>query len=257
MASHFSDIGFHFDSKEDMEDFLGWAFFEQSRELRLPWGRVALYQQENGLQYWFPLNEDGEALDQNFHFASSLRNKISILSCIVEDVAGQSGLYHCEIDLDEGDGYTIPEVPINLYLPAAGYLGPFEPGLACTAQLACYAETLTVYDTLEAHGVAIKSGEAIMAAESFIPSGTFGLEGDTAFKPSSRAIISGVVEGAERLNNSATGLPFDHLQVRSLGIRYDVLADPRLYDALPQPGAVVEGQFWMTALVWPEEGKAE
>ena len=53
MADHFSDIGFHFESVEDMEAFLMSVFPEQTTVCELPIGKLAFYAQENdGVLYW-------------------------------------------------------------------------------------------------------------------------------------------------------------------------------------------------------------
>jgi len=36
-----------------------------------------------------------------------------------------------------------------------------------------------------------------------------------------------------------------------------VLVDPVLYDVLPQPGDIIQGVFWVSALVWKEDKNDE
>lgn len=253
MADHFSDIGFHFESVEDMEAFLMSVFPEQTTVCELPIGKLAFYAQENGLRWCFILDNENEVLDHNFHFMSGNNNPVRVMECLQSDTNGTSGLFRCEIDLDEGDGYDIPEVPINLYLPVSSTAGAWEKGTPAMAQIACYAESMEVYSDRLGYEQALRDGSAWMAAEGFIPSGTFHPRGDANFQQDARAILSGVVEYAERLTNEATQMQFDHLQVRCLGITFDVLADPELYDALPEIGSIIHGEFWMTALVLREE----
>ncbi len=257
MASRLTDIGFNFEDRQDRYDFLTWAYTEQAEVYEQPLWKMAVYQQESGIQCWFPLNEEGEPADYNFHYVSGRYNPIRVMKCLQSDTEGKSGLYACEVDLDEGNGDGIPEVPINLFLPAAELMGPLEPGGEYEAQIACFAETITVYRSKKEHEAAVKKGSVTMAAEGFIPSGTFGLQGDMDFEPSPRAIISGIVEKVERKINDYTGQCFDYLQVYCLGMDYDVLVDPILYDGLPETGAVVHGLFWMSALVWEKENTIE
>ncbi len=99
MAIHFSDIGFDFKNEEELYPFLDWAF-ERAEIYELPLGRAALYQPEpDGLQFWFPVDEEGNALDWNFHFESSQVNDIQVMECLALERGGMSGLYRCEIGL--------------------------------------------------------------------------------------------------------------------------------------------------------------
>lgn len=256
MASHFSDIGFHFEETEDLYRFLDIAV--QSAEVfELPGGSAALYQQDTGLQYWFPLDEEGEPEDYNFHFASGLVNDIRVLECLQADVEGQSGMYRCEIDIDDGAGLPISDVPINVYLPAAGLLGDWESGQAFKAQFACFAENIEIFPSRTAFDAAKDDGERHLAHEHFIPMGTFSRSQEADFEQSERVMFGGTVLTSGRLVNTYSNREYDHLQVTSLDMKYDVLVDPVLYDALPQPGDIIQGVFWVSALVWKEDKNDE
>ena len=54
------------------------------------------------------------------------------------------------------------------------------------------------------------------------------------------------------VGGALTGRDYDHIQISSLDMVYDVLCSPREYADLPQPGNIISGQFWLSALVWPE-----
>ena len=254
MAIHFSDIGFDFKNEEELYPFLDWAF-ERAEIYELPMGRAALYQPEpDGLQFWFPVDEEGNALDWNFHFESGQVNDIQVLECLAPERGGMSGLYRCEIEIDDGAGQPIPEVPCNLYLPAVGLMGSLVSGAWYKAQIACFAEGLAVYTSEKALLDSREPGESGFAPEHFIPSGTFSPDLDPDFEQAPRALLGGTVLSSRRMKNPVTGLSYDHLQITSLGMRYDVLCDPALYDTLPQPGHVLHGQFWLSALVWSDKG---
>ncbi len=254
MASHFSDIGFAFENNEEYRQFLGTAL-NQAETHRLPLGQAALYQPADGIQYWFPLNEKNEPLDYSFHFASGKKKDIRVIECIQPEPGEMSGLYRCEVDLVEKDGYPVPEVPINLYLPVAGLMGKLTSGAQYKAQIACFAEDIKVYENQRVFDLVIESGETKLALEHFIPTGTFRHEGDQDFEQSPHSMLGGMVQTSRRLVNPVTSFEYDHLQITSMGMEYDILVDPEMYSVLPKPGAIIHGMFWMSALVWADQSE--
>ncbi len=249
MNNHFRDIGFDIIEDEDYFNFIDRILVDQVEEVNLTAGKAAVYKQANGLQYWFQRDENGKIIDTNFHFASPLRNTIRIEKCLESNSQWRSGLFACSIELDEGDGYTIPEVPINLNAPVVLDGGSAIPGRTYLAQIACYAEHVEVYQASSPDNARGLS-ETNLPNITFIPCGTFGLPGDEAFEPSPRAIISGFVEYAERLTNEDSGLAFDHVQICCVGVWFDLLIATTMYESLPRIGEIVGGMFWMSAALW-------
>ena len=246
----FFNMGFGFDEEEQLDNFLDKAL-TQSTVLSLPGGKYALYQQPDGFQCWFPLDDQNCALDFDVHFASAQHNTIKIRECLNHRVSERSGLYRCSIDLDEGDGYMIPDVPVNLWLPAVGMVAAWEPGKTYQAQIVCIPKNIRMFSDKTEHGHAAKEGTVSFAAEHFVPAGTFSpRDDDLDFEQNGWAILGGRVTRARRLTNPFNGLPYDHVQITSLGLHYDILAHPSMYTELPRPGNILHGMFMLSAFVW-------
>ena len=253
MASHFSDLGLHVENREAYDQFID-LVYSRTNELRLPLGTADLYWQvEHGFQYWFPRDDQGAHTGIDFHFVSNLSNDIQVMENLEPEAGGLSGMFSCQITIDDGAGMPIPEVPCNLNLPAAGLMGEWVPGAWYKAQIACFTETIKVYDSRSACLDAVHQKGGGFGPEHFVPSGTFSLPGkERDFEPAPRALIGGEVTSSRRLTNPLTGHDYDHMQISSLDMVYDVLCSPGEYDDLPQLGNIISGQFWLSALVWPE-----
>lgn len=65
--------------------------------------------------------------------------------------------------------------------------------------------------------------------------------------PDPTAIVTGVVDAAEELTNEATGMPYMHVRLATLGATVDCLATRDQIAPLPQPGNVVQGTWWIVA----------
>lgn len=243
MASHLSDLGYRFESKQELYEYLEQARGKAS-VYTFPRGRYAMYEAgTDGLQLWYPLDENDEPLTWDPHFDSGKGNDVRVLDCIQADPGGLSGLYACEVDIDDGAGMPITEVPVNLHLPAAGLMGDLQPGAWYRAQIAGFA------------GCAGEPEEEYSSPGigQFIPVGTFSPTDDPDFEPSPLVMLLARVLSSRRLTNPDTGFEYDHLEVNCLGLMMDLLCDPRLYERLPEPGSLIEGVFWLSAVLWREE----
>lgn len=249
MASHYSQLGFRFKDKEEWIQLLE-ACYAEADIRKLPRGRAALYRFGDGLTYCFPIDDEGERRDYDLHFASDQVNDLQFMGCLESDTEELSGLFRFQLDLVTTDGDAIPEVPVNLYLPLGGLLADCRPGAWCKAQIACITEQITCYRSEDEFRQALADGAIHFAQESFLPVGTYGTLEDQDANQSPHAILSGRVRAARRLINQQSKKAFDHLQVESMGIKYDVLVDPSMYGALPEPGTTIQGTFWLNALAW-------
>lgn len=121
-------------------------------------------------------------------------------------------------------------------------------------EVAGLAETIDLF----ADEDAFRASGSPMAVRSFIPSGLFvppnapNLDG---FRPSPRALVSGIVTSAEERRHSLTGGRFARLSVSSYGIDLEVavapsdLADRSGAVRLPEPGAIVSTRVWLSGRI--------
>ena len=128
-------------------------------------------------------------------------------------------------------------------------LGKLEEG---QLRLAAFAEQLAVHADAEAYYASQDDERPKMSAEHLIPVGTFTPE------PRAHAMLAAEVLQAETRTNMWNGGTFHWLRLRGIaGIEFDAAVDPTAVAALPEPGNIVAGTFFMTGslgLEYPADG---
>jgi hypothetical protein len=108
-------------------------------------------------------------------------------------------------------------------------------------RLAALAEEIVVHGDADAYYASQDGDGPKFAADHLIPAGMFGPE------PRALAILAAEVIDAHSRTNTMTGVPFHWLRVRGIsGIEFDVAVQHDLLAAVPEPGNVVSGSFFMT-----------
>ena len=108
-------------------------------------------------------------------------------------------------------------------------------------RLAALAEEIAVHADADAYYASQGDRSAKFAADYLIPAGMFGPE------PRALAMLAAKVVAAQLRTNSMTGTPFYWMRVRGIaGIEFDIAVQHDVLDALPEPGNVVSGTFFMT-----------
>jgi hypothetical protein len=122
-------------------------------------------------------------------------------------------------------------------------------------RLAALAERIAVHADADAYYASQDGGGLRYSADHLVPAGMFG--------PQPRALATlaaEVVEAAER-TNTMTGVSFFWMRVKGIaGIEFDVAVQGGLLDAMPGPGNVISGMFFMTGnlgLRYPEGSKSD
>jgi hypothetical protein len=127
----------------------------------------------------------------------------------------------------------------------------FVPGSLVRLEVAALAESIEVFADEESY---YATGTP-MASRSVIPSGLFAPPGSPAeegFTPAPRMLMRGVVVSSDVRRHSVLGEPFVRMTVSSYAASYEVLvagrdlADPTGRPIAPPPGAVINGQFWLS-----------
>lgn len=169
---------------------------------------------------------------------------------LAEDDCPYEGALICQV-LDGADEFYPLAIQIDDLALARGRLleGPRQ-----RIEVAGLAETIDLF----VDEAAFRSSGSPMAVRSLIPSGLFvppGSPNADAFRPSPRALVTGIVTSAEEREHMLTGGPFVRLSVSSYGIDLEVAVAPSdLADAsgamrLPEPGAIVSTRVWLSGRI--------
>jgi hypothetical protein len=128
-------------------------------------------------------------------------------------------------------------------------LGKLEEG---RLRLAAFAEQLDVHADADAYYASQDDERPKMSAEHLIPVGTFTPE------PRAHAMLAAEVLQAETRTNMWSGGTFHRLRLRGIaGIEFDAAIDATAVAALPEPGSILAGTFFMTGslgLEYPADG---
>lgn len=139
--------------------------------------------------------------------------------------------------------------PIVFDAPNYSILGELELPLVSKVQLAAFPHSLKVFPSEEEY-FASQEEEPHMDSKAFIPFGTFKPRRGLIEPPLSEAIFSGPVLETQTITNKDTGLDFEHALVETLGGQVDVVVHPEAPTGHPlQPGAVMQGTFWLSGLL--------
>jgi hypothetical protein len=236
MPSHFSSIGFAIESERDLEEIAP-QMLDAGEIISIKNGQYIRWTGGAGEEMWWQLQEDA-VLGVNPHFAG----KSSIRLTLQERLRREE-----DTDLDGAFQAWIPDTyPLVFDCPNARAYGDLELPGSVEAQITAFAHEITRHDSPEAYDGWQPSDGPKLASQSFIPTGLFGQDGGKAEVPGAYASFAGHVVEAASYKNALTGLPYTWALVETLGARFDVVADPVLLDALPVPGNVLVGSFWLS-----------
>jgi hypothetical protein len=251
MPSHYSSIGFRFQSDEEFQEGTARLSAAARKPIVTKRGSYFLCKSESGAALWLQVNRQGELDGAHPHFHGESKVAIRATSRVHGDSDTElDGSFHAWANPEpnlEGDYPFVFDSP-NFYqladvaLPAEG-----------TAQIAAFADEVTLYGSQEEYSAAQDGDEVKFASHSFIPAGLFGNKGDS---PAAHAIFTGHVVRAERKVNELGGGEFIWALVETLGGTYDVVFDPEICSTVPPPGNVLSGTFWLSGLCESLDSKA-
>lgn len=201
-----------------------------------------------GSELWMQLNEQGEFVGVEPHFAGPSRIVVRLEDRFERpDEIAKAGGFHAH-------GWLAPEAmgaghpDYQLVFDAPDFLRHVDlpvPSVA-TVQVAAFATSVEVFESEEAFRDADPSGMKL-DARSFVPAGLL-VSSELAGESSSEAVFAGQISAAEaRTNELRSGL-FYWLQVDSLG-KFDVVCGPGVLDHVPPAGAFLWGSFWLSGLI--------
>jgi hypothetical protein len=142
----------------------------------------------------------------------------------VEVIENEDPVYPLAVELDD------------IHLGPLG--GPVE---VMALSVTGFGESITVWSDKDAYEASDKGEAPMFAAKSLIPSGLFTPGGERPIR--AEAIITGIIDNAERRVNRRSVKQFEWCQVDTYGGTLDLVLERRPL----APGQVVQGTFWLVA----------
>ncbi len=256
MPGHFDSIGFVAEQDEDLLPWVRRAVREGDQIEVIGadpgWGgRYICWSPGHGVQLWVNVNERGQIQGFDPHFEGRGRAHITLERSYDYDTAPPTGGVFAWIGLGSLEetkaGFDLPAFA-RFYDMACDYDGNALVQVAAFTHGAEAFPDVPSYQAAQAE-IERDNPELAFAVESFLPIGYFDPGGKI---PPATARLSGIILEAERLTNPATGRAFNHALVKTVGMTVDVVADDDQISGVPQPGGVLSGAFWLSAL--PAEG---
>lgn len=112
------------------------------------------------------------------------------------------------------------------------------------AQVTAFPAKLTVFKDPEAY---LAQREVELSTESFVSG--LSMPGADPGNPGADALLTGIVEKVNTVTNELTSLPFYHIELKCLGLTFDLVADTSLFEQPPVPGNVLQGVCWLSARI--------
>ncbi len=246
MPSHLSSIGVPITSSEALQA-LASRLLPDADVYGTAAGRYFRCRSASGAELWLQADRKKRLMGANPHFAGASRVRLGLTERFHHpDDTELDGAFHAWVEPPEDDP-TTGTYPLVFDVPDAARFRSLALPRVEEVQLAAFAHELSVWPSeaayLEAHA---ERDSPALAVRSFVPSGLFTAQGEPAADREAQAILTGVVQHAERLDNEHGGGAFYWLLVDSFGGSFDVVCDPELLEQSPPEGAVVQGAFWLS-----------
>jgi len=246
MPSHYSDMGFSFNSADEHAIFLQ-QVFDSGKDVLSKNGTYRIVIIDEKIEFWIQIMKSGllkrksriESVE--FHFSSTNSNSVRFDYWIEpkEYLSGKAYVWNVYNGNDS--------LPVVLNMPDADLHHRLKKGNIINVQFACFSEELDLFDTKEEYYES-QTSEPKFSDEFFVPSGTFNI-GETPKKPTSHVMFSGCILSAEKRTNSHTLKNYYHFTVKCQEVIFDVLADTEFVMKEPKIGGVLSGSFWISGKI--------
>ena len=245
MPSQFSAIGFDVSSGEDLAA-LASSVAARAETIDAPEGQYLKWAPPSGEQLWLQVKRSGDAMGMNPHFAGKSSVRVALETRVIR--SGQTPLDGSFLGWANppDDAALAGDYPLAFDCPDAAVHAGVALPLVAVAQIAAFAQQVSAYESSAAYDAAQAAQGMSFPSKSFIPSGLISPGGQPIEPPESHALLAGHVLEAEERRNAVTGHPFWWALVDTIGGTYDVVIDPSLLRALPRPGHVLSGWFWLS-----------
>ncbi|MEZ4223305.1 MAG: hypothetical protein R3B13_20335 [Polyangiaceae bacterium] len=245
MPSHLSTIGFKVESDDELLDLAN-TIGPQATPYEVEGGTYYRWRGDSGEELWLILDNEGDLVGTNPHFSGESSIAVGVQARIerVPDFPLEGAYYVWasppEDDLEAGEYPFVFDCP-----DATTYADIDLPG-RCTAQVAAFAHEIEFFASEAAFDASQTEAETRFASKSFFPIGLFSEDGEAASPPDATALFTGTVVKAASKTNPMSGNRFHWALVETLGGQFDVVIDPELLAATPEPGGILSGVFWLS-----------
>lgn len=247
-ATHFTTVGFDTRKWKDIQVVVQRAAREGT-EIETPHGFYVMWDVGAGVEIWVQVGPDDKTAGVHPHYRGAARMRASVASALPDDRNPLDGNLFCWADPQTED-LEAGLYPFVVTPPDFDLLREMPTPALRTLQVAAFAHQLVCAPDEDS----FRPQEGLWGPEAFIPTGVVEVRGirrkpRLRDRPIPEAMLSGRVERAGRARNPATEREFWALSVRTLGGTLDVVADPEVVEGEPAEGAVVQGEFWLSASV--------
>ncbi|MEP7378940.1 MAG: hypothetical protein ABI725_05190 [Chloroflexota bacterium] len=191
-----------------------------------------------GSEAWCHLDAQGRSAGFVPYFAASRPNRVRLDSRVASPASPLDGAF-IALALDGAGGGLFPFV---FEVPDFRTHDRFSLPVTASVALAGFAHSVAIYRDESA----LRASGSTMAAKSFIPSGMFRPGGAPIEPPQAYALMNGVVAAAEERTNRLTDRMFRCLAIDTYGMSLEVVVDPDLLPATPEPGSIAQLSCWLT-----------
>lgn len=256
MPSQFSALGFQVSSGEDLAA-LASHVADRADSIKVEGGQYLRWAPPSGEQLWLQLKPNGDAMGMTPHFAG----RSAVRAGLEARVARPShtpleGTFLAWANPPAGAAVG-GDYPFVFDCPDAAVHHDLALPAEVVVQVAAFAQQAAVHASAAAYEAEQAAQGLSFGARSFIPSGLVSPDGQPLDPPEPHALIAGMVVESAELHNAVTGDGFYWVLVDSLGGTFDLVIDPSLLPALPQPGNVVSGWFWLSGRLRAAEAPAK
>lgn len=245
MGSHFSAIGFSFDSQEAMAKVLQ-EIAPDAEAIPVEVGLYLRWRSATGGELWVQA-VDGEVVGLQPHYVGPARMPVCVTARVpLPDDSALDGTWYAWADPDNATGdEALGVYPFLFSAPDARLLDGLQPQARRVLQIALFAHDIRVGETREA----FHEEDLRLAPIAAVPLGLFVEEGEP---PQALVLYAGTVLSVNRLVEPK-GDAFYHLHLATLGGEVDVVASEEQLATVPAVGWAVRVSGWVSARVVPED----
>lgn len=245
MPSHFSSIGLTVDTESDFETLIN-RLAPLATSVKGSGKPYWYWSSPCGAELWLQSNSENQVIGATPAFRGQSSIRVKLTARILRDESGLDGGMHGWAAPDDSDGEGA--YPFVFDVPDFGNTEKISLPSIVDLQISAFAHELQVFDSQEEFDASQTEGLRF-AAESLIPIGLFMADSDSQQPPPALVVFTGQVTASEKKINSFSGAPYHWAVVKTLGGSFDVVIDPELCHAVPQPGNIVSGEFWLCGRV--------